>query len=77
MTLYSYKVTFTTGEIIMLRAALKNMIQNCDNELDKGETAPFYAHKKNAQNVLDRLNDGRHQLSGNHFEFPFDPQEEE
>ena len=77
MTLYSYRVTFKPGEIIMLRAALKNMIQYCQEQIDKGETTPFYAHKKSAQAVLDKLYNNVQQISGNSFDPLFDFGEEE
>lgn len=77
MTQYSYKIIFSDREMIMLRAALSNMIQHCQEQLDNGKTAPYFAHKKSAQSVLDKLYDDMHQISGNNFGPGFNFNEEE
>jgi hypothetical protein len=67
MTQYSYKIIFSDSEMIMLRAALFNMIQHCEEQLDKGQTAPYWAHRDSAKRVLNRLYDDVNQISGNSF----------
>jgi hypothetical protein len=52
---------------IMMTAALKLMIKHCQEKLDEGDSAPYWAHKRSAQNVLDRLYDNTFQTSGNNF----------
>lgn len=67
MTTYSYSITFNDSEVIMLKSALELMIKHCQDKLDKGEGAPYWAHKHSAQNVLDKLHDKVIQTSGNNF----------
>lgn len=77
MTQYSYKIMFSDSEMIMLKAALNNMIEHCQEQLDQGKTAPYWAHKRSAQRVLDKLYDDVEQISGNSFGPFFDLGEEE
>ncbi|WP_374505992.1 hypothetical protein [Flavobacterium sp.] len=67
MTTFIYKITLNDSEAIMMKAALELMIKHCQEKLDAGATAPFWAHKDSAQNVLERLEDNTIQTSGNNF----------
>ncbi|TRO66970.1 hypothetical protein [Christiangramia sabulilitoris] len=67
MTQYSFNIRFNDSEMVMLRVALRNMIQHCQEQLDQGEGAPYWAHKKSAERVLDKLYDDMQQISGNSF----------
>jgi hypothetical protein len=57
MTTYAYTITMNDSEVIILKAALELMIKNCQDKLDEGAGAPFWAHKNSAQNVLEKLYD--------------------
>jgi len=57
MTTYAYTVTMNDSEAIMLKAALELMIKHCQQKLDEGAGAPYWAHKHSAQSVLDKLYD--------------------
>ncbi len=67
MTTYSYTITLNDSEAIMIKAALELMIKHCQEKLDEGAGAPYWAHKHSAQNVLDKLYDNTIQTSGNNF----------
>lgn len=67
MTTFIYKITLNDSEAIMMKAALELMIKHCQEKLDEGARAPFWAHKDSAQNVLERLEDNTIQTSGNNF----------
>lgn len=67
MTTFIYKITLNDSEAIMMKAALELMIKHCQEKLDEGAGAPFWAHKHSAQNVLERLEDNTIQTSGNNF----------
>jgi hypothetical protein len=67
MTQYSYNIRFNDSEMIMLRAALRNMIQHCQEQLDQGKGAPYWAHKQSAERVLNKLYDDVQQISGNNL----------
>jgi ribosomal protein S20 len=67
MTTYSYGLTLSDSEVIMLDAALKLMIKTCEENIAKGDGAPNLAHKNSAENVLSRLHDNMNQTSGNNF----------
>ncbi|HER39776.1 MAG TPA: hypothetical protein ENO10_00975 [Salinimicrobium catena] len=69
MSQYQYTITFTDSEMIMLREALKNMIKECDKQLQNGPKAPYWAHKRSAARVLHKLYDNVQQVSGNNFDF--------
>lgn len=56
MASFIHKITLTDSEETMLKAALRLMIKHCQEKLDKGAGAPYWAHKNSAQDVLDRLN---------------------
>jgi len=70
MTTYAYKLIINDGESIMLEAALKLMIAECESNIAKGEGAPNFAHKSSAENVLSRLHENMTQTSGNNFSLP-------
>lgn len=55
------------SEAIMLKAALELMIKHCQDKLEEGAGAPYWAHKHSAQNVLDKLYDDTIQTSSNNF----------
>lgn len=67
MTTYDYTIILDDGESIMLEAALKQMIKLCQVKLDEGAGAPYWAHKRSAENVLARLHKNCVQTSGNNF----------
>ncbi len=67
MTTYAYPITFDDSESIMLQSALELMITHCQQKIDEGAGAPYWAHKQSAQNVLEKLHDNTTQTSGNNF----------
>ena len=67
MTTYSYKIVLNDSEQIMLKAAMELMITHCQEKIDSGAGAPYYAHKDSAQNVLRKLYNDVNQISGNNF----------
>ncbi len=67
MTTYAYTITMNDSEAIMLKAALELMIKHCQEKLDQGAGAPYWAHKHSAQSVLEKLYDNTIQTSGNNF----------
>ena len=67
MTTYSYKIVLNDSEAIMLKAALELMMTHCQEKLDSDAGAPYWAHKRSAQSVLDKLYKNTSQTSGNHF----------
>lgn len=67
MTTFAYNITLHDSEAIMLKAALELMIKHCQEKLDEGAGAPFWAHKHSAQNVLEKLYNNTIQTSGNNF----------
>ena len=67
MTTYAYTITMNDSEVIMLKAALELMISHCQDKLDEGAGAPYWAHKYSAQSVLEKLYDNTIQTSGNNF----------
>lgn len=67
MTTFIYKLTLNDSEVIMMKAALELMIKHCQEKLDEGARAPFWAHKESAQKILDKLYDNTFQTSGNNF----------
>lgn len=67
MTQYSHHITLNDSETIMLKMALELMKKHCQEKLDKGAGAPFWAHKDSAEKVLAKLYDNVTQISGNNF----------
>lgn len=55
------------SESIMLKFALELTIKHCQEKLNQGAGAPYWAHLQSAQNVLDRLHEDVNQTSGNNF----------
>lgn len=79
MTTYSHTITLSDSEMIMLIAALDNMIEHCQAQLDLGKGAPYWAHKQSAESVKSKLFRHSIQASGNNFyelDFGTDPTEE-
>ena len=67
MTTFQHKIYLNDSEVIMLQSALELMIKNCQNKLDQGAGAPYWAHKQSAENVLKKLFENTIQTSGNNF----------
>lgn len=67
MTTYIHTITLDDCETIAIKAALNLLIQHCQEKLDEGATAPYWAHKESAQKILDKLYDNTFQTSGNNF----------
>jgi len=67
MTTFQHKIYLNDSEVIMLQSALELMIKNCQNKLDQGAGAPYWAHKQSAENILKKLFENTIQTSGNNF----------
>ncbi len=67
MTAYSYRVTLSDSESIMLDEALKMMIQRCEAEIAMGGTAPFYSWLHSAKEVKGRLHSDTKMMSASSF----------
>jgi len=67
MTTYTYPIILDDSESIMLQSALELMIKHCQQKIDEGAGAPYWAHKQSAKNVLEKLHDNTIQTSGNNF----------
>lgn len=67
MRTYVYVITIDDSESIMLESALELMITHCQQKIDEGAGAPYWAHKQSAKNVLEKLHDNITQTSGNNF----------
>ncbi len=73
MTTFAYKIILDDSEAIMLEAALKMMIENCNKELalakSNGESPkpPFWSHKHTAERVLQKLHSNLLKTSSNNF----------
>ena len=67
MTTYSYKIALNDSEVMMLKTALELMMTHCQEKLDNGAGAPYWAHKHSAQSVLNKLYENTIQTSGNNF----------
>jgi len=67
MTSYAYTITLDDSEAIMLEAALELMIKHCQEKLDEGAGAPYWAHQRSAQKVLEKLNGDTTLASDNNF----------
>jgi hypothetical protein len=67
MTTYSYKITFTDSESIMLEEALEMMIRHCDSEIAKGGSAPYYSWLHSAKEVKKRLHSDSQMMSTSSF----------
>ena len=67
MTTFAYTITLNDSEAIMLQSALELMIKHCQEKLNEGAGAPFWAHKHSAERVLDKLYKNTIQITGNNF----------
>ena len=67
MTTFAYTITLDDSEAIMLQSALELMIKHCQEKLNEGAGAPFWAHKHSAESVLDKLYKNTIQITGNNF----------
>ncbi len=67
MTTYSYTITLRDNEIIVLQAALEQIVKHSQEQLDLGEKAPYWAYKHHATEILKKLYDNVVQTSGNNF----------
>ena len=55
MTTYSYKIVLDDSESLLLEAALKLMMTQCQEKLDAGMGAHWLIKKHSAQSILDKL----------------------
>ena len=67
MTTYSFKLSLNDSEMIMLKEALKMMIEKCEREITLNPRAPFFAHLGSAKALNARLNKDSIQTSGSRF----------
>ncbi len=68
MTTYSYTLTINDSQFLALEAALKVMIEHCDVKLSEEAGAPFWAHKKSCNEILEKLSEAQNNLtSTNNF----------
>ena len=67
MTTYSYKLSLSDSEMIMLEEALKMMVEKCEREITLNPRAPFFAHLGSANALRARLHKDTVQTSGNTF----------
>lgn len=67
MTTFSHTITFNDSEIIALKASLELMIEHCEQKLNEGAGAPYWARKDSAKRILEKLYDNSIQTSGNSF----------
>jgi hypothetical protein len=71
MTSYSHTITLNDGERIMMEAALKLMMEHCDQKLSESAGAPYWAHRQSAGMVFEKLMNTRPVLkSSNNFSDP-------
>ena len=68
MTTYSYKIVLNDTESIMMKEAMKLMIEHCEEQIRDGPQAPFWAYKRAAEAVKERLHADVTQMSGNNFD---------
>jgi hypothetical protein len=55
MTTYQHTLVIGDSEYIALTAALKLMIQHCDEQIAARAGAPYWAHKQSCVAMLDKL----------------------
>ena len=67
MTTYSFKLSLNDSEMIMLKEALKMMIEKCEREITLNPRAPFFAHLGSAKALNARLKKDMVKTSGNTF----------
>jgi hypothetical protein len=67
MSTFQFTITINESEMIALRASLELMIEHCQQKLDEGAGAPYWARKESAKSILDKLYKNPLQTSGNNF----------
>ena len=67
MSTYNYTIDFDDSEIITLQAALKLLIEKCDEKLKEGTIAPYWAHKNSAIEILEKMYSNVKPMSWNNF----------
>ena len=67
MTTYAHTIILNDSEAIMLESALRLMIKHCQEKLDEGAMAPYWAYKISAESVFEKMYDNTIQSSGNNF----------
>lgn len=55
MTTYAHGISLNDGERIALEAALKLMIEHCDEQMANGPCAPFWAYRKHCVEIGEKL----------------------
>jgi len=55
MTIYSYSLAIDDSQFLTLEAAVKLMIEHCEEKLSEGAGAPFWAHKQSCGKILEKL----------------------
>ena len=55
MTIYSYSLAIDDSQKLALEAAVKLMIDHCEEKLSEGAGAPFWAHKQSCGKILEKL----------------------
>ena len=64
---FDHTITMNDSEVTMLESALEMMIKHCQEKLDEGAGAPYWAHKHSAQSVLDKIHNNIIQIVRNNF----------
>jgi hypothetical protein len=67
MTTYAYKIVLNDTEAIALKAALDMFIEHCEEKLNNGPRAPYWAQQRAAQRILKKLYLDTEQTSENNF----------
>lgn len=67
MSSYSHQLILSDSEVITLKRTLEMRIKQCEEALEKGEGAPFWADKQNAESILRKVHGNSTQMSGNNF----------
>lgn len=55
MTSYSHMLTINDSQRIALEAALDLMIEHCEEKLAANAGAPYWAHRKSCEEMLEKL----------------------
>lgn len=55
MTTYSHTLTINDSQRIALEAALELMIEHCEAKLAAEAGAPYWAHRKSCDEMLEKL----------------------
>lgn len=64
MSTFQFTITLNDREAIALKASLELMIDHCQNKIEEGCIAPYWAHKESAKKILEKLYDNTKQTSG-------------